>query len=168
MAVNTHHILTCISSAPVIFFQHLAHRVMGFDQSQPLEIIMQIHSSVNVHWVTLRITPTTAGWLMMCKPPFTFLKEIHPFWVWKAKTGQEVGSGLKRGGYKLHQSLIWSTEALIWIVCVHWNALSASHSEPGNWFPLPRRCIYFFLNCKGPAQVTSSPCKTNLRSLLQH
>lgn len=114
MAVNTHHILACISFAPVIFFQHLAHRLKGFDQSQPLEIIMQIRSSVSVHWMTLRITPTTAAWLMMCKPLCTFLKEIHPFWVCKAETEQEVGGGLNRGGDKLHQS----QETLNWKACV--------------------------------------------------
>lgn len=30
-------------------FQCLVHRLMGFDQRKPLEIIMQIHPSVNAH-----------------------------------------------------------------------------------------------------------------------
>lgn len=74
---------------------------MGFDQSQTLEIIMQIHSSVNVHWMTLKITPTMAA-----KPPWSPADDVQRphshsssefthFEFEKLKQGKKLPVGLK-------------------------------------------------------------------------
>lgn len=110
--------------------------------------------------MTLKITPTVAAktpWTLAndAQPCSHFSSECTHFEFEKLKWDKKLALGLK--GRLQIASVTGSTEGT-----------SASHSERGIWFPLPRRRVHFFLNCKDPPQVTPSPWKADVRSLLRH
>jgi len=108
--------------------------------------------------MTLKITTTVAAkapWTLAndAQPCSHFSSECTHFESEKLKWDKKLALGLKGEV----TNCTGSTEGKI-----------ACHSEWRIWFSLARWCVYFFLNCKVPAQVTPCPCKTNVRSLLQH
>lgn len=111
-------------------FQWLAHRLMGLDQRKLLEIIMQIDSSVNVHWTTLKITPTIAA-----KTPWTLANDMQPCSHFSSECTHFELDKLK---WDKNLALGWQGKTEIASVRGRTEGKTASHSEHSQWFSLPR------------------------------